>query len=575
MARKASSLWTIVSGLIFVLGLLILQGTGCRSPKGPGYDLLILDGRVIDGTGNPAFRADVAVRDGRIVAVGRNVDGEAQVVIEARGKVVAPGFIDMHSHSDLSLLVDGNAESKIRQGVTTEILGESGSAGPLRDAEREERNESKRPDGVTVDWTTLGGYFRRLERETISVNVASYVGSGRVRMAVMGNVDRAPSPEEFQEMRELVKGAMQDGALGVSSGLIYPPNAFATTEELIGLAEIAAQHGGIYTSHIRAEGANILLALDEAIEVGEKAGCPVHILHLKVVGKSMWGRMESIAAHIQAARRRGVEVTANQYPYVASMTGLRMALPLKFLKGTTVEFVERLKSPQVRREIRDAITNGLPGWESNRVGDSGGWKGVLVASVNKPENKKYEGKRMSEVAAEMKKDPVDALCDLLVSEEGRVSAIYFAMSEADVRLGMQQPWVSIGSDGSAVNPSMSWVGKPHPRWYGTHPRVLGRYVRVEKVLTLPDAIRKMTSLPAQILGFDDRGLLKPGFAADIVVFDPETVLDQATFEDPHQYPVGIETVIVNGQVVIDQGNHTGARPGRVLYGGGRRTSCGG
>lgn len=535
----------------------------------PGYDLLIIDGRILDGSGSPWFEGSVAIKDGRVAAIGRLPNATAGRVIDARGLTVAPGFIDLHSHSDFTLLVDGKAESKIRQGVTTEILGESDSAGPILGPAVPEFDKEMAPYGLTRDWTTLGEYFARVQRQGTSVNIASYVGSGQVRMDVMGNVDRPPTGDEMAKMKDLVDQAMREGALGLASGLIYPPNSFATTDELIELAKVAARYGGIYTSHIRGEGNHWKQAIDEAIEISEKAHLPVHVLHLKIDGQANWGKMAQQVSEIQAARDRGVDITANQYPYIASMTGLEMCIPPKYLEGTSEQVVERLKSPKVRTEIRQAIANGLPGWQADEVKSVGGWHGVLVASLQKPEDKRYEGKRMDEVAEEMRKDPLDALCDLLISEGGSAEAIYFSMSESDVELAMKQPWVGVGSDGIAVSPAMTFMGKPHPRFYGTFPRVLGVYVREKKVLTLPDAVRKMTSFPAQVTGLMDRGLLRPGMAADITIFDPKTVSDKATFQAPLQYPVEIPYVVVNGVVVIDQGQHTGAKPGRVLYGRGK------
>jgi dihydroorotase/N-acyl-D-amino-acid deacylase len=534
-----------------------------------GYDLLIINGHILDGSGSPWYAGSVAVKDGKIAAVGRIPNGAAQRVIDAGGLTVAPGFIDLHSHSDYTLLVDGKAESKIRQGVTTEILGESESAGPVLGPAAPEFDKEMTRYGLSRDWTTLGEYFARLERSGSSVNIASYVGSGQVRMDVMGNVNRAPTAEEMEMMKGLVDHAMREGALGLASGLIYPPNSFATTDELIELAQVAARYGGMYTSHIRGEGNHWKRAIDEAIEIGEKAQVPVHVLHFKIDGQANWGQMAQQISEVQAARDRGVDITVDQYPYIASMTGLEMCLPPKYLEGASEQVVERLKDPKARTEIRAVIATGLPGWEADQVKSVGGWHGVLVASLQKTENKQYEGKRMDEVAKEMGKDPVDALCDLLISEGGSAEAVYFSMSEPDVELAMKQPWLGVGSDGVAVSPAMAFIGKPHPRFYGTFPRVLGVYVREKRVLTLPDAIRKMTSFPAQIIGLTDRGLLRPGMAADITIFDPKTVIDKATFQNPLQYPFGIPYVIVNGVVVIDQGQHTGARPGRVLYGKGR------
>jgi N-acyl-D-amino-acid deacylase len=550
------------SGLL--LGLVV-----CQAAQEPQYDLLIVHGQILDGSASPAIDASVAVRDGKIAEIGRLDQVTAKRVIDATGLVVAPGFIDLHSHSDFTLLVDGNAQSKIRQGVTTEILGESDSAGPVLGPAADEFDKNLKPTGIRRDWKTLGEYFARLERQHISVNIASYVGSGQVRADVIGYTNRPAHDDEMDAMRQLVDQAMREGAIGVSSGLIYVPNMYANTKELIELGKVAAKYGAIYTSHVRGEGAHGVQAIQEAIQISIKANLPAHILHFKVDGKDNWGHMAQQIKTIEEARSNGVAITADQYPYIAAMTGLEQCLPPRYLEGTSQQVVARLKSADARSRIREDISNGLPGWEDNEVKSVGGWHGVMVASCQKPENKKYEGQRMDEVAKMMGKDPVDALCDLLISEGGSAEAIYFSMSEPDVELAMKQPWVGIGSDGSAVSPEMIFVGKPHPRFYGTFPRVLGVYVREKKVLTLPEAVHKMTGLSAKIIGLTDRGLLKPGMAADITLFDPATVIDRATFENPAQYPVGIPYVIVNGVVVIDKGEHTGAKPGRVLYGKGK------
>ena len=547
---------------------LLLAGTAFAQT----YDLVITNARILDGSGSPSYNGSIAVRAAKIAAVGRLGTVPATRTIDAHGQIVSPGFIDLHSHSDFTLLVDGKAESKIRQGVTTEILGESESAGPVLGQAVEPFDKELGTYGLKRTWTTLGEYFSTVEKHGSAVNIASYVGAGQVRLDVMGNVNRAPSAAEMTQMKSLVDQAMRDGAIGLASGLIYPPNAFAKTGELIDLAKVAAQYGGIYTSHIRDEGNGEKEAIEEAIAIGEGAGLPVHILHYKIAGQQNWPNLGAMNALIEGARGRGVDITADQYPYIAGMTGLQMSLPTQYLEGTHQQVIDRLKDPKARDDIRHLIESGMPGW-GDHVKFSGGWHGVLVASFQRPENKKYEGKRMDEIARLMNKDPVDALCDLLISEDTFPYAIYFEMSEADVRTIMQQPWVGIGSDGVAVTPEMTFIGRPHPRFYGTFPRVLGTYVRDEKVLTLPDAVRKMTSFPAQIVGLSDRGLLRPGMAADIVVFDPATVADRATFEEPSQYAVGISYVIVNGTVVIDGGKHTGALPGRVLYGRGKASAA--
>jgi len=558
-----------------LIGVAVSAGCSAQhSAQGPSelqYDLLIIRGKILDGSGNPWFEGSVAIKDGKVAGIGRLWNAKAKRVIDAAGLVVAPGFIDLHSHSDFTLLLDGTAQSKIRQGVTTEILGEAESAGPILGPGAADFDSGVAPilpiDGLKRDWTTLGEYFARVERQGVSVNIASYVGSGQVRLDVMGNVNRAPTSEELAKMEGLVEESMRAGSIGLASGLIYAPNMYAKTDELIDLARVAAKYGGIYTTHIRGEGANSIEAISEAIEIAEKAGLPGHILHFKSNGHANWGRMPELVKLIQAARDRGLDITADQYPYLAGMTRLEQCLPPKYLEGTADQVVARLKETKARTEIREAINKGLPGWDNNEVKDCGGWHGVMLAGCQRPESKKYEGQRMDEVARMMGKDPVDALCDLLIAEHATPMAIYFSMNEADVELAMQQPWVGIGSDGAAVNPSMAFMGRPHPRFYGTFPRVLGVYVREKHVLTLPDAVRKMTSLPAQIISLPDRGLLRPGMAADIVLFDAQTVKDRATFEDPSQYPVGIPYVIVNGVVVVDRGEHTGAKPGRVLNAG--------
>ena len=561
-------LWPISLALLGAATWLAISPVVAQTQGQPDYDLLIVNAHIVDGSGSAWYEGSVAIKDGKIADIGRIGSVTAKRTIDVKGMVVAPGFIDLHSHSDFTLLADGKAESKIRQGVTTEILGEHWSAGPVLGPAAPELDKELASYALQRTWNTLGEYFSTLQKHGMAVNIASYVGSGQVRMDVMGNVNRPPTAAELEHMKTLVDQAMREGAIGLSAGLIYPPNSFATTEELIELAKVAAKYGGIYTSHIRDEADHETEAIREAIEIGEKAGLPVHILHIKVAGQQNWGKMADVVALIQAARDHGLDITADQYPYIAGMTGLQMTLPPKYLEGTHQQVIERLRDPKAREEVRRLIETGVPGWE-NHVQGTGGWHGVMVAAVQNSANKQYEGRRMDEVARRMGKDPVDALCALLASEDTFPFAIYFAMSEGDVRSAMQQPWVGFGSDGVAVNPEMTFMGRPHPRFYGTFPRVLGAYVREQKVLSLPDAVRKMTSLPAQIVGLTERGLLRPGMAADITVFDPEKVKDTATFEDPSQYPAGIPYVIVNGVVVIDEEKHSGALPGRVLYGRGK------
>ena len=532
------------------------------------FDLLILNGRVVDGSGNPWYYADLAIRGDSIVTMGKLANAGARRFVDATGLTVVPGFIDMHSHSDYTLLVDGRAESKVLQGVTSEILGEGSSAGPQVGAARLELQRSLRSSPVAADWTTLGEYFHKLLGLGISVNVASYVGSGQVRMAVMGAENRKPLDNELARMDELVNQAMRDGAIGVSSALSYVPNTFMTTDEIARLCRIAARYGGIYATHLRRQDVEMRAGVLEALEVGEKAGVPVHIFHYKVKHPQMWGKLSESTVLIDQARTRGRVVTGDIYPYIAGMTGLSASLPPRFLEGGNIKMLERIKDADVRGEIRRDIANGLPDWE-NEVAEAGGWDRMVISAVQKPENKKYEGKSLGDLARATGKDPVDAMCDLLLSENGRVPIIQFAAAEPDLEHALRLPWVAIGSDGTAMHPDrFPWLGKPHPRHYGTYPRVLGSYVREKKLLSFPEAIRKMTSLPAQTLGFLDRGLLRPGMKADVVILDPERVADRATFENPQQFPVGIEYVLVNGTLVAERGRHTGARPGRILRGKG-------
>jgi N-acyl-D-aspartate/D-glutamate deacylase len=531
------------------------------------FDTVIRGGRLLDGTGAPWIRADIAIRGDRIAAIG-GLDGvAARRTIDARNRIVAPGFIDMHSHSDFTLLVDGHAQSKIRQGVTTEVIGETESAGPVLGSAVEVRKNALAPLGLQLDWQDFAGYFSRLEKQGISVNVLSFVGAGQLRTAVVGLENRPPSTAEVERMKTLLREAMAQGAFGLSSGLIYPPNSYMTIDELVELARVAGQGGGIYISHLRDEGAGLVKAVQEAITIGERAGLPAEIFHFKAVG-SMRGRILEAVRLIEDARSRGIEVAANQYPYVASSTGLAArGIPPWVQEGGRQKMIERLKDPKVRERIRPEMASGLPGWES--INDLGGFENIRVSRVRSERNKKYEGQSVAAIAKDRGTAPEDTLMDLLVEEEGNVSAVYFIMTEEDVTEAMKLPWVSIGSDGTAVRPDgVLGHGRPHPRWYGTFPRVLGKYVREEKVLTLEEAIRKMTSLPAAQLRLADRGLLKVGMAADVVVFDPARVTDQATFEDPHRYAEGIDIVIVNGEVVVDEGRHTGATSGRVLRGPG-------
>lgn len=514
----------------------------------------------------------MGLRGDRIVFVGRApASATAPRTIDARGLVVAPGFIDMLGQSEVSLLIDPRAVSKITQGITTEITGEGSSIAPLDDRLAREARKIERLErlGIPVDWRTLEQYFARLEKQGSGINLGTFVGAAQVRRMVIGDDDRAPTREELRRMEALVDEAMQQGAMGVSSSLIYAPGSYAKTEELIALARVAARHGGVYASHIRNESDGILEALDEAFRIGREAGLPVEIWHLKTAGKENWGRMGQVLERIEQARAAGVDVTADQYPYIASSTSLSACIPPKYQSGGTEAFLARLRDPAQRAAMRhDILTLRGSDFDNAWMGVRGP-EGVLIASVADPALKKYEGKTMAEIAALEKKDPLEAMLDLVLAGRDQVGAVYFEMHEDDVRLAMLRPWVAVNNDSSAASPTGPLAeSKTHPRAYGTFPRILGKYVREEKLLPLEEAIRKFTSLPAQRMKLADRGLLRAGYFADVTVFDPATVRDVATFEDPHQTSVGIEYVFVNGVLTLEKGQFTGKVGGRPLRGPG-------
>jgi dihydroorotase/N-acyl-D-amino-acid deacylase len=546
------------AGLTGSFCLVVLALARAQQPP-TRFDLLITNARIVDGTGAPAVTGSVGVRNGRIEAVGV-VTGSATRTIDAHGLVLAPGFIDPHSHSDYALLTDGNAESKIRQGVTTEVIGESGSVAP-------QQPTADRP------WSDFAGYFAALQRSKASVNLLSYVGLGQVRQVTMGNDERAPTADELARMTALVADSMKQGAYGVSTGLIYSPNAYAKTDELIALSRPAAAAGGIYASHLRYDGERLREGVEEAIAIGEGAKIPVHIFHLKVTGANNFGRMKEVIGLVEAAQKRGLEIYADQYPYVASSTGLSQTIPPWAHEGGGAKLAERLKDPATRAKIRKEMDDPHPTWE-NRLISAGTWHNVQIAAVPARTGiesgyKRYEGRRVDDAAKEAGKDPYDFVFDMLIANAGNISCVWFIIDEADLQLAMQQPWVSIGSDGSALATSGPLrAGVPHPRNFGTFPRVLGKYVREERVLTLEQAVHKMSGLTARQMHITDRGLIKQGLAADLVIFDPATVADRATFTDPFQYSVGVSTVVVNGDVVLDNGRHTGRRPGVIIRGRG-------
>jgi N-acyl-D-aspartate/D-glutamate deacylase len=553
--------------LIATLLLAALALGDCTLPgSDQPYDLLVRNGRIVDGTGNPWFKGDVALRKDRIVAVGRKLHGAAAREINASGLVIAPGFIDMHSHSDWVLLEDGNAQSKIRQGVTTEVIGEGSSAGPWQGRLA---SHVVSVNGMERSLASLADYFRAIDEATVSVNIASYVGIGNAWESVMGQSFDRPTSEQLTEMKSIVAAAMQEGAFGLSSQVMMPPGSLSTTDEIVELCKVVHQYGGIYATHIRNEGDRVFESISEAIEIGERAGVPVDILHLKIADQKLWGRMNEVVAIIDEARKRGVNVQANVYPYTRGNNNLSSIIPPWAHEGGNSQMIERLRRPVDRAKVKRDIVNGIPGWYNHYTAVGGDWSRMLI-SDNNPD----KGRTMDKVITARSQgrtpvpDPLDVFIDYLIENNGSVATVYAHHSEPDMNLALSQPWCSVGSDGSslAVDGPLR-RGNPHPRNFGTFPRVLGVYVRERGLLRLEDAVRKMTSLNAAKLGIQDRGTICAGFAADLTLFDPDRVIDHSTYTDPFQYGVGIEYVIVNGQLVLDAGRHTGARPGVVLRNG--------
>jgi N-acyl-D-amino-acid deacylase len=547
-------------------GLLVLAGVlaaGCQPP--PRYDLVIRGGAVIDGTGADARPADIAVRGDRIVAIGDLTTAAAGRTINAAGLVVAPGFIDVQGQSGVTLLLDGHGESHLRQGITSEVIGEASS--PAFWTAETADTEALARFGLTWDWDGPEEYFTRLQERGIAINVGTLVPATMIRRQVVGQENRAPTAEELAVMEALVDKAMRAGALGLSSALIYPPGSFASTGELVALARVAAGHRGVYATHIRGESFNLFNALDEAFTIGRDAGVPVVIFHLKVAARQNWGRMAEVIAALREAEASGVRVSATMYPYAAGGTGLAAALPLWVQAGGRDAMMARLADASVRARARAEIETTIDGWENLILAST--FEGIQIASVPQGADTSVVGKRIAAIAAERRQDPWDTFFQLLLDTGGRAGALYHMMSEEDVVTGLRHG-VSIGTDAAAVRAEGALAqGQPHPRAYGTFPRVLGKYVRDEAVMRLEEAVRRMTSLAAAQFGLDRRGIIREGYFADLVVFDPATVADRATFEQPHQYPVGIHHVVVNGVPVLTPAGLTGARPGRPLYGRGR------
>jgi N-acyl-D-aspartate/D-glutamate deacylase len=546
--------------------LLLACGIACAPPE-RRFDLIVRGGEVIDGTGQPARRADVGVIGDRITAIGDLAAARAGRVVDATGLAVAPGFIDVQGQSGTTLLADGNGESHLRQGITSELIGEGGS--PAFWTPETADGDSLAPFGITVDWTGFAGYFERLRARGTTINVGTFVPATQVRRTIIGMDNRAPTADELAQMEAMVDQAMRDGAFGLSSALIYVPGSFATTDELVALARVAAKHRGLYITHIRGESFNLFNALDEAIAIGREAGLPVVIFHLKVGARANWGRMNEAVAAIEKANAAGGRVSATMYPYAAGGTGLAATLPLWVQEGGRERMLERLADPATRARARTEIETKIDGWENLLMAAT--FEGIQVASVPRELDQSIVGKRIAQIAAERKADPWNVYFQLLLDSGGRVGALYHMMSEEDVATGLRFPLVTIGTDSAALRAEgLLARGAPHPRAYGTFPRVLGKYVRDDQLLSLPAAVQRMTGVPAVQMGIRDRGLIRNGYLADLVVFNPATVTDHATYEQPHQYPTGIEYVIVNGVPVLDPKGLTGARPGRPLYGPARQ-----
>lgn len=540
---------SVLVGVAVVLGLAATLLGQATPSSGTSFDIVIRNGRVLDGMGNPWIRADVGIRDGRFVAIGR-IEGRGRRELDATGRYVSPGWIDMMDQSGAVLPKSGLAENKLRMGVTTAFGGEG---------------------GTPVGADELTDYFAGLERTGISINFGTYYSEAQARTAVIGNTSRAPTADELSRMASLMQTAMQAGAVGMTTALIYPPGSFATTDELIEIAKVAARYGGIYASHLRDEGRDLLSAIEEAITIGERAGLPVEVFHLKAAHRPGWGTlMQAAGRTIEAARARGVDVAADMYVYTAGGTGLEASIPAWAQEGGRAALKTRLSDPDIRARLKREILAGSPGW-SNMVEAAGGWTGIVLANARNPENAKFENRTIADIAAAENKDPADAAFDLVQQGDGRVMAIYHMMSEGDVATALRFPWTSLGSDAGAAETmgGQDPTGLTHPRAYGNFPRVVARYVRDLGVLTLEEAIRKMTSWPATRMRITDRGAIREGGWADAVVFDLATIQDRATYDQPVLAPRGIDYVLVNGEVVIDHDRHTGAKPGRVIYGPGR------
>jgi N-acyl-D-amino-acid deacylase len=565
---KSARFWLQFALLGSVSLSAICQSPAASGPPSSPFDIVITHGHILDGTGSPWYSGDIGIRAGRIAVIGNLAAAPRKQTIDAEGKIVAPGFIDMLGQSELTMLVDPRLPSKIYQGITTEITGEGGSVAPLNAtviaADRAGYDHLK----INPDWTTFGQYFARLEHQGMGINLASYVGETSIRRMVLGDADVQPTLAQLDQMRSLVSQAMQQGAIGLSTALQYAPAPYAKTEEIIAMAAEAAKYGGIYATHMRSEGDAVLDSIDEAARIGREAHIPVEIWHLKAAGKANWGRMSQIVARIQKDRDEGLDISANTYAYTAWFNTFSAFIPPWAHDGGDAKLIERMKDPATRARIRKDMLNSKSDWD-NEWQEIPGPESIQIAVVQNPELVPLQGKRLSEIAAMWKEDPIDTLCDILIKDKAFTNVAVFGMDEPDIVLALKQPWVSIDNDSQGASPDgLLGTEHPHPRAYGTFPRILKKYVREEHALTLEDAIRKFTALPAQRMRLTDRGVLKQGMWADVVIFDSQTIRDLATFEQPNQLSQGMDYVLVNGVPVVARGKMTGALPGKVLRGQG-------
>ena len=563
---KQNFLWLIA---LLTIVLAMSAQDPSPSPARADFDVIIRGGTVYDGTGSEPRQADVAIRGDRIAGVGDFKSAKAKTVVDAKGLAVAPGFINMLSWSTESLIQDGRSQSEIRQGVTTEIMGEGESMGPVNDRVREHMLRAQSDIKYDIKWNTLADYLQYLEKRGISCNVASFIGATTIREYVVGFEDKAPTPQQLDEMRDLVRKEMEAGALGIGTSLIYPPAFYAKTEELIELCKVAAKYQGRYISHLRSEGSRLLEALDELIRISREANIPAEVYHIKASGRGNWAKEDQLLAHIEQAQKEGLEITADMYTYTAAGTGLDACLPPWTENGGYPALFKRLRDPAIREKIKAEVQKPTVSWE-NLYLDAGGPEHILLAAFKSEKLKPLTGKTLADVATMRGKDPIDTAMDLIAEDESRIGTIYYLMSEENVKKEAAKPWISFGSDEASQAPEPPFTkSNPHPRAYGNFARLLGKYIRDEKVIPMKEAIRRLSGLAATNLGLDHRGFLKEGMFADVVVFDSATISDRATFEKPHQYAVGVKQVFVNGVQVIKDGEHTGAKPGRALWGPGK------